>query len=324
MRIFGSEKLQSMLSKLGLKDDEAITHRWITKTLEKAQQKVENRNYEIRKNLLKYDDVINQQRKIIFKQRTDLINSRDITDKIHKISQELNEEIALANIPKNSYPEQWDIKNIESEIKRIYDLNLDVKKISKMEGAGEDEIVNFINKETANLFKERVKKYSQEIEEKLQKQIFLMTLDGEWKDHLHHLDKLRYSINLRAYGQKDPLIEYKREAFNLFEDMMLKIEELTINRISHALIEINDEEKAKIDLLSKIEQKGQIQTREDPALSAFDYKKNLSDNNENHKPLINNVNPEKRDPKNPLSWGNIGRNEFCPCGSGKKYKKCHG
>ncbi len=184
MRIFGSNKLQSMLSTMGLKEDEVITHKWITRTLEKAQQKVEQRNYEMRKNLLKYDDVINEQRKIIFKKRQDLIAHQDITPEIEKISNELNEEIILNNIPKNSYQEQWDVSTIDNEIKRIYSINLNLKSFIEKEDVNEEEVINFVNKETKFYFDQRKELYSADIEKELQKQIFLMTLDSEWKDHL--------------------------------------------------------------------------------------------------------------------------------------------
>ncbi len=324
MRIFGSDKLQNMLSSLGLKEDEVITHKWITKTLEKAQKKVEQRNYEIRKNLLKYDDVINEQRKIIFKKRKDLIGYDDITLQIEKIATELNEEIILNNIPKNSYPEQWDITTIENEIQRIYTVKLDLKSFIDKEGISEEEVINFINKETKYYLDYRKELYSIEIEKELQKQIFLMTSDSEWKDHLSSLDKLRYSINLRAYAQKDPLIEYKRDAFNLFEDMMFRIEEVAITRICHAQIKTEEEEEVKINLLNNLTKSQQniFQTRSDPALQ------NITSQNPKQQAqktiITNNVNPQDRDPNNQSSWGNIGRNEDCPCGSGKKYKKCHG
>ncbi len=324
MRIFGSEKLQGMLSTLGLKDDEAITHKWITRTLEKAQQKVEQRNYEMRKNLLKYDNIVNDQRKVIFEKRKNLIKCDNILERTDQIRKDLNEDIVLGNIPKNSYPAQWNIDSIEAEIQRIYTLKLDVKKIANKEGVDEGQIVNFVNEETEKYFKDRVKTHSKEVEEELQKQIFLMTMDNEWKDHLLSLDRLRYSINLRAYAQKDPLIEYKRDAFNLFEELMFKTEEKIISRISHAQIKMDEEDHAKIDLLNKMMgQKKIFETRNDPALTGLSQTPNQNPK-ENKKPIITNISPDQRYPTNKMSWGNVGRNEPCPCGSGKKYKKCHG
>ena len=323
MRIFGSERLQTVLSTLGLKDDEAIFHPWITKTLAKAQNKVEARNYEIRKNLLKYDDIVNEQRKVIFEKRKKLIEAESFDKEIEEIYHDINQDIVTGHIPKNSYPEKWDIDGIENELSRIYALNLDIKSLANQEGTSEAQIMEFIDKHVEKLFVEKKSQHGEEIEKQLQKQIFLVTLDEEWKDHLLSLDKLRYGINLRAYAQKDPLIEYKRDAFGLFESMMYKIEEKVVSRLAHAQIRVSEdeEEKAKIDLLRKLMPKQQktFETRSDPALTdAMNEKKT------NNQPIITNVKVEDRKADDPSTWGNVGRNEKCPCGSGKKYKHCHG
>ncbi len=324
MRIFGSEKLQTVLSRLGLKDDEAIFHPWITRTLQKAQQKVENRNYEIRKNLLKFDDVVNYQRKNIFALRLKILKSEEISEKINKMSLEINEDVIGKNIAKNSYKDQWKIDVIEKEIKRIYGLDLDIKKESEKD-MGDIEILDFINENTNNLFAAKESLYGKEILNQVQKQIFLITLDAEWKDHLLSLDKLRYGINLRAYGQKDPLIEYKKEAYNLFEDMMLRLEENVVMRVAHVQINVDNDEINKINTVFKKQQ--MVEGRNDPAL--INLQNDFSKNNQAHQkiskdPIVKNINQENRDPANPATWGNVGRNELCPCKSGKKYKQCHG
>jgi preprotein translocase subunit SecA len=323
MRIFGSEKLQYMLSRLGLKDDEAIFHPWITKTLARAQNKVEMRNYEIRKNLLKYDDVINQQRKVIFGKRKELIKSEDISGKIDEIRREINEDIVGKNIPKNSYQEEWNIDSISNEMQRIYGLKLDIEEFAKKEGVSDIEILDFIDEKTKELFAQRRKAHG-EIELQLQKQIFLATMDEEWKDHLLSLDKLRNSINLRAYGQKDPLIEYKRDAFNMFEEMMCQIEEKSLNRIAHAQLrqegEDAAEKQAEIDLLKQIAAKRQMSAAKVSVSSPF----GAAASSKGQEPVRTNIAASERDPSNPSSWGNVGRNEQCPCGSGKKFKHCHG
>ena len=319
MRIFGSEKLQFMLSKLGLQDGEAIYHPWITKTLAKAQSKVEARNYEIRKNLLKYDNVANTQRQKIFERRKELIESEDFDASIKKISEEINEDIVGKNIPTDSYPEQWDVANIAAEIERIYGLKMDIAKLAAKEGVSDFEILEKINEQTTALFKGRYEIYG-EIEKKLHKQIFLITLDEEWKDHLLSLDKLRYGINLRAYAQKDPLIEYKREAFNLFEEMICQIEEKTISRIARAQIRLEDQ---NVNLVKKAQDEQKtFAGRVDPGFAAANSGQNSP--TQNRGPVRNNIDSTQRDPNNPATWGNVGRNELCPCGSGKKYKHCHG
>jgi len=298
MRIFGSEKLQSMLSSLGLKDDEAIFHPWITRTLAKAQQKVENRNYEIRKNLLKYDDIVNWQRKNIFALRSEVIGLGNVSEKIKKMILEINEDIVGKCVPKNSYFEQWDINTMDAEIKRIYGLDLNLKDEAQKEKITEIELLDFINQNCDNLFSAKEALYGKEVIERVQRQIFLLTLDSEWKDHLLSLDKLRHGINLRAYAQKDPLIEYKKDAFDLFENMMLRLEEQIVSRLAHVQINL-EKDSAGINLIASAPKQKMFETRNDPAF--FSEKNNESAGSKN-----------------------VGRNEICPCGSGKKFKHCHG
>ncbi|MFT7098830.1 MAG: preprotein translocase subunit SecA [Rickettsiales bacterium] len=322
MRIFGSEKLQTMLSRLGLKDDEAIFHPWISKTLARAQNKVEMRNYEIRKNLIKYDDVVNQQRKAIFEKRNKLIASDDVSKEIDDLRQEINEDLVGKQIPKNSYPEEWGIEAMENEVQRIYGLKLDIKTIAKKEGVADIDILQFIQGQTRELFIQRKDLYG-DVELKLQKQLYLATLDEEWKDHLASLDKLRHSINLRAYAQKDPLMEYKREAFELFEEMMMQIEEVTLNRSAHAQIRVDEGKQAEIDILSQIAAKQKMfASRVDP--NAINFGDTLNNEPKTQYTVRNNVTAENRTASDPTSWGNVGRNEPCPCMSGKKFKQCHG
>lgn len=321
MRIFGSERLQSVLSRLGLKDGEAIFHPWISKTLAKAQHKVEMRNYEMRKNLLKYDDVINQQRKVIFEKRTNLIKTDNLTDEIAKNYTTLNEDIVLNHIPKNSYLEEWNLSGIENEVQRIYNLKLNIKDFAEKEGVVEADIVQFIQTQVEQLFVERKLRYGDEVESQLQKQVFLATLDSEWKDHLASLDRLRHGINLRAYAQKDPLIEYKREAYDLFEEMMFRIEEQAISRIACSQLKMEVEKQAEIDILKQITAKQKMFTsRIDPNMPNIEQPTAVNQQST----IRNNIAPEDRNPNDQSSWGNVGRNEPCPCGSGKKYKHCHG
>lgn len=321
MRIFGSEKLQSLLSSFGLKDDEAIFHPWITKTLAGAQQKVEMRNYEIRKNLIKYDDVINQQRKVIFALRAEIILSNDVSKKISDFKKQINEELVEDFIPKNSYLEQWEVDLLTKEIFRIYGIHLDVKSEAEKEGITEKEIFDFIESQVDKIFSSKEELYGAEILRKIEKQIFLITLDSEWKDHLLSLDKLRHGINLRAYAQKDPLIEYKRDAFNLFEQMMLRIEEQLVSRVAHIQINVGSEE-SEVNLIASVPKQKMFETRSDPAMASIQNESKANINSSG--PIKSNLRIEDRDPNDPLTWGNVGRNEPCPCGSGKKYKQCHG
>lgn len=319
MRIFGSEKLQSVLTKFGLEEDEAIFHPWITKTLAGAQHKVEMRNYEIRKNLLKYDDIINQQRKVIFALRFEVISSKDISDKVRKFISQINKDLVADCIAKNTYSEQWEVELMQKETFRVFGIKLDIKAESEKEGVTETEILNFIQGNVSAVFAEKERLYGAEVIRRIQQQVFLLTLDSEWKDHLLSLDKLRNGINLRAYAQKDPLIEYKREAFNLFEDMMLRIEEQVASRLAH--VQINtDRDEDGINLIAKAPKQKMFETRNDPALAQSEPKLRISSSS----PIKSKINPQDRDPRNAASWGNVGRNESCPCSSGKKYKQCHG
>ncbi len=318
MRIFGSEKLQSLLSTFGLKDDEAIFHPWITKTLAGAQHKVEMRNYEIRKNLLKYDDVVNHQRKNIFTLRNEIMDAENISPKIRSFAKQINQELIEDCIPKNSYAEQWEIDFLQKEIFRIYGLKLDLKSESQKEGVTEKEILNFVEANVDALFAEKEKLYGAEVVHQIERQIFLITLDSEWKDHLLSLDKLRHGINLRAYAQKDPLIEYKRDAFSLFEDMMLRIEEQVVSRIAHVQININEND-GELNLIARAPKQKMFESRNDPAFVQSEAKAVSSSS-----PIKSNVKPEERNPRDASTWGNVGRNEPCPCGSGKKFKQCHG
>ena len=319
MRIFGSDKLKNMLSRFGLKDDEAIFHPMITKTLHGAQRKVEARNYEMRKNLLKYDDVVNYQRKNIYALRNELIVAKDVSTKIKKIINQINQDLVDDCVPKNSYFEKWEISLLEKELFRIYGLKLEINEIAKQDGASEKEIIHYINQKITQHFAQKEQKYGEQVMRKIEKQIFLITLDSEWKDHLFSLDKLRQSINLRAYAQKDPLIEYKKEGFNMFEDMMLRVEEQLVSRLSHVEISISSNED-EVNLIAHAPKQKTFESRVDPNFSPT--------KNENVKvpttPIRSYVDPTKRNPRDASTWGQVGRNEPCPCGSGKKYKNCHG
>ncbi|MBU6139993.1 MAG: preprotein translocase subunit SecA [Proteobacteria bacterium] len=318
MRIFGSEKLQSLLTTFGLKEDEAIFHPWITKTLAGAQQKVEMRNYEIRKNLLKYDDVVNHQRKNIFGLRAEIMDLQDCSKKIRSFITQINQELVEDCIPKNSYVEQWELDLLENELFRIYGLKLDMKSEGARDGVTEKEILDFIEKSVSELFAHKEDSYGPDVVRQVEKQIFLFTLDSEWKDHLLSLDKLRNGINLRAYAQKDPLMEYKKDAFVLFEEMMLRIEEQVVTRLAHVHIGVNSDEQV-LNLTTKAQKQKMFETRIDPASVQSEAKPTASKS-----PIKANVNPEDRDPRDETTWGNVGRNESCPCGSGKKFKQCHG
>lgn len=320
MRIFSSERISGVLRTLGLKDGEAIHHPMISRSLEKAQQKVEGHNYEIRKNLLRFDDVMNDQRKIIYEQRTEIIKSKDSYDFLSSTTEELAKKIVLTFMPAGSYREDWDIENLSVELHRTFAIKLDQNLISKND-VTEEEVTKIVIQTADSIYKSKEEAYSPDLMHNAVKYILLTTLDQVWKDHLHSLDHLRQGISLRAYAQKDPLSEYKREAFNLFEHMLNNLKELFIQTVYHFHIDLKHIQKEDISLENKKLQNNMHESREDPAFSKYNAGSNLETD---LRPVISRINPEDRDPKNPTSWGKVSRNELCPCGSGKKYKYCHG
>src|SRR6266436_921401 len=233
MRIFGSERMDGMLQKLGLKEGEAIIHPWINKALEKAQQKVEARNYEIRKQLLKYDDVMNDQRKVVYEQRKEIMSARDVASTITDMRHEVIEAMIGRCIPEKALPEQWDVKGLHEEGLRLLGLNLPVAEWAKEEGIADDEITKRIVDAADRKMAEKAANYGPELMRMAEKSLLLQLLDQTWKDHLLSLDHLRQGINLRAYAQRDPLNEYKREAFDLFEEMLVYLRQQVTSVLSY-------------------------------------------------------------------------------------------
>src|SRR4029077_20168260 len=229
MRIFGSERMDSMLQKFGLREGEAIVHPWVNKALEKAQQKVEARNFESRKNVLKYDNVMSDQRKVIYEQRRDLMEATDVSEPVVEMRHETVERIVDQHIPANSYAEQWKAQGLHEEALRIFALDLPSVDWAKEEGIAEVEIKERLLAETDKHMAGKEERATSAVQRFAEKSILLQLLDREWKDHLLSVDHLRQGIGLRAYGQRDPLNEYKREAFEMFESMLSRLrEQITI------------------------------------------------------------------------------------------------
>ena len=245
MRIFGSDKLAGMLTKLGMEDDDAIYHPWISKSLERAQKKVENMHYEMRKNVLKYDDVVNTQRKVIFEERKDIMFANSIEPEIEYMVKEKNSELINTFTPPKTNVNNWNIDGLKQEVLRVYGINFDIKDYvnSNLE-VNSSKILEMLSEEVNKIFEEKANLYGKDIIRIMQKHIMLLTIDKLWKDHLYMLDKVRQSIGLRAYGQKDPLIEYKKEAYDLFEDLMYKISEDSISML--AKVKLKEEKPNKV------------------------------------------------------------------------------
>lgn len=315
MRIFASEKMSSMLKKLGLEEGEAIVHPIISRTIEKAQLKVEGRNYEIRKNLLKFDDVMNDQRKVIYEQRHEIISDDNVHETAVDLYQELHQEIVDEYMPANKLKEEWSVEDIEKKLFSIYNTSFDVKKLLDKDGIGNEEVREHLDKQVEKRLQQKRKEFGDKLFHTAEQRILLITIDQLWKDHLLSLDHLRSGIYLRAYGQKDPLNEYKREAFDYFSDMLSRIKEMYITRICRMEIE---QDQSHEMLSSEFEPQTMMhESRNDPALANNQEESQIST-------ITNTVSPENRDPKNPDTWGKVGRNETCPCNSGKKFKHCHG
>lgn len=287
MRIFGSEKITGVLQKLGLKDGEAIVHPWISKSLENAQKKVESRNYDIRKNLLKFDNVINDQRRVIYEQRHDILENQEFSEVITSFAEEINETMISKYIPAGTYLEQWDIEALEHELYRIYGINAGLKAIAQKEGVANEELLKATNDSVHQKIKEKFDKYGEQMVNNALQYILIFSLDQLWKEHMHTLDTLRGSIGLRAYAQKNPLNDYKMEAFNLFTKLLDDYKVLVVERFAH--LEVREESIQKAPVVNDGD------TKEVNELSQDDLK----------------------DQK-------ISRNSPCPCGSGRKYKHCHG
>lgn len=310
MRIFGSDRLDSMLQRLGLKEGEAIIHPWINKALEKAQQKVEARNFDIRKNLLKFDNVQNDQRKVIFDQRIDLMKGEDVVETVTDMRHAYVDDVVAKHIPEHAYAEQWDVAGLKEELNRVLGLELPVDQWAKEEGIADEEMLNRIEKRVDEHMAAKVAQWGPDVMRYVEKTILLQTLDHLWREHLIMLDHLRQVIGLRGYGQRDPLQEYKSEAFNLFETMIAHLREAVTAQLMR--VEIVPPEQPPEPLPMMEGHKIDPLTGEDEMAFA---KASL---------VPANGDGAERDPQNPASWGKVGRNEDCPCGSGKKYKHCHG
>jgi preprotein translocase subunit SecA len=322
MRIFGSERIDAMLVKLGLQEGEAIIHPWMNKAIERAQKKVEARNYDIRKNLLKFDDVMNDQRKVIYEQRIELMETQDVRETTDDMRADVNEWLVRAHIPPKSFAENWDTEGLEKELFRVYGLHLPVSEWAQEEGIADEEILERITQATDEQQRAKDEEYSEEIMRIARKRILLQSLDQLWKDHLLSLDHLRSGIHLRGYGQRDPLNEYKSEAFSLFETMLDTLREAVTERLAHLVVRA----EMPPQRLSEMEQNQRMQeSHTDPATQQAGVKQEGPRQQVHYgEPVTSRVAAEERDPANPETWGRVGRNEPCPCGSGKKYKHCHG
>ncbi|MCE2483564.1 MAG: preprotein translocase subunit SecA [Alphaproteobacteria bacterium] len=322
MRIFGSERMDTMLRKLGLQEGEAIVHPWINKALEKAQQKVEARNFDIRKNLLKFDDVMNDQRKVIYDQRKEVMSASEVTEVCADMRSEVVGDLVSRFVPEKAYAEQWQLDPLEMEVARIFRLDLPIAEWGREEGIADEEIRERLADAVERRMAERAANYGVEIWRMVEKSLVLQVLDQVWKEHLLGLDHLRQGIGLRAYGQRDPLNEYKREAFDMFELMLASLREQVTMILAHLELQVQPEREAAMPAPRPRGATGMRAIHEDPTTGENELAEAAA------APAAATTVRRRAagdiDPADPATWGRVSRNAPCPCGSGKKYKRCHG
>jgi preprotein translocase subunit SecA len=325
MRIFGSQRMETMLVKLGLKEGEAIVHPWINKALEKAQQKVEARNFEIRKQLLKYDDVMNDQRKVVYEQRADVMDSETVGDVVIDMRHESVNAIVAARCPLGSYPEQWDVAGLQEDVTGTLGLSVDVAAWAKEEGIDPEIVVDRLIEQSDALVAAKAAELPAETWISIEKSFLLQALDHHWKEHLATLDSLRSVIHLRAYAQKTPINEYKREAFALFERMLQNVREDVTRMLANAQFALQADEPPQ-------ELPSFITTHIDPATGQNEAGPTLNFDAFGSALPAGMLSAAQSaaemidiDPEEVEEWRQtISRNAECPCGSGQKFKHCHG
>jgi preprotein translocase subunit SecA len=317
MRIFGSDRMGGMLQRLGLKDGEAIVHPWINKALEKAQKKVEARNFDTRKNVLKYDDVMNAQRKEVYAQRKEFMKTPDVSETVTDMRAEIIESMVLRRVPEKAFAEQWELKELADDLRRVLNLDLPVEEWGREEGIDESHLRERVEQAADALMAAKAANMGPELMRFIEKSLLIQTLDAVWKEHLYALDHLRQGIGLRAYGQRDPLNEYKSEAFALFNAMLDELKERVTAML--ARVELAPEPIPQPQPMQMME----LHPQPVPAF-AGEPEMALEGTGSMAIGATQPMRSDAVDPNDPATWRNASRNAPCPCGSGRKYKHCHG
>jgi len=317
MRIFGSERLDSMLSRLGMKEGEAIVHPWVNKALEKAQGKVEARNFDIRKNLLKFDDVMNDQRKAVFAQRREIMEAADVAEVARDMRHQVVDDLVAEHVPAKAYADQWDIDGLAAEVRSVFGIEPPLQAWADEEGVDGEDIRERLTTVTDEHMAGKVARYGADTMRQVEKQVLLQTIDQNWREHLVTLDHLRSVVGFRGYAQRDPLNEYKSEAFQLFESLLNRLRTEVSRMLAHVQIMSPEEQEAMMTAMQQRAAEAQRAAapapQPEPALVGAAAAAGA----------VTALNPAV-DPADPGTWGASGRNAPCPCGSGKKYKHCHG
>ncbi|MCP5432873.1 MAG: preprotein translocase subunit SecA [Alphaproteobacteria bacterium] len=315
MRIFGSERLEGILTKLGLEEGEAIVHPWVNKAIETAQKKVEARNFEIRKNILKYDDVMNDQRKAVFEQRIEFMRTEDLSDVVGDMRHQVIEDLVAAHIPEKAYAEQWDTEGLSAEVKRVFGLELPIAEWAGEEGIADAEIRTRLAEAADKRMASRAAAIGSELMRRVEKAVLLQTIDHNWREHLLMLEHLRQAVGLRGYGQRDPLNEFKSEAFELFSRLLSRLRLEVTQQLMNLVISTEAApprpeppralQESHIDPTTGRDEMAPVGGGPPGARVSYSERTAFSRSD-------------------PATWGKVARNAPCPCGSGKKFKHCHG
>jgi preprotein translocase subunit SecA len=311
MRIFAADRMDAVMRRLGIKEDEGITHPWMNKAMETSQKKIEERNFEIRKNVLKYDDVINDQRKAIFEQRMEFLRADDVSDVVADMRDTVIETLVARTMPEKAYAEQWDIEGLAESLRADLGVDLPVKDWAAEEGVANEEIAQRIRSVVEAHYANLTKQVGDQQMRRIEKQLLLQVLDMRWREHLQQIDQLRSVIHLRSYGQRDPLNEFKREAFNLFDTLLSELRTTVTRSLMLIRVQTGPAPEAARRPASVPAAPPPVtqETKLDPDTG------------------VNEMNPAEAPVKLPQAednWSDTPRNSACPCGSGKKYKHCHG
>lgn len=309
MRIFGSERLDKVLSSLGMKEGEAIVHPWVNKSLERAQAKVEGRNFDIRKQLLKFDDVMNDQRKVIFSQRREIMEAQDLSEITSDMRSQVIDDLVDHHIPAKSYADQWDTEVLYAQVIAQLGINVPVIDWANEEGVDDEDLRERLEEAADKHMAEKAEAFGPEVMRNIEKQILLQTIDAKWREHLVTLEHLRSVVGFRGYAQRDPLNEYKTESFQLFEGLLDSLRSDVTQKLSQ-IRPMTQEEQAKMVAQAQDQQR-KMQAAATAAAAAA-----VPAPTADAKPGF--------DESDQSTWGNPGRNDTCPCGSGNKFKHCHG
>ncbi len=323
MRIFGSERLDKVLSGLGMKEGEAIIHPWVNKSLERAQAKVEGRNFDIRKQLLKFDDVMNDQRKVIFAQRREIMEAEDVSEITTDMRHDVIDDLVDTYAPPKAYADQWNMQGLYAAVLEKLGLDLPLIGWADEDGVDQEVIRERIEEASDKLMDEKTESFGKDTMRSIEKQVLLQTIDGQWREHLLTLEHLRSVVGFRGYAQRDPLNEYKNESFQLFQNMLDGLRETVTEQLSKVRPMTQDEQRAMIEEMRKQQEDTQRTLQEAAAASA----PAPATEGAGAAPATTDVAEAPTsgfDENDPSTWGNPGRNDLCPCGSGKKFKHCHG